>query len=39
LRGLIQGQVSLGAWKPRLLRDPTRLMEAWLARSLARAVG
>jgi NAD(P)H-nitrite reductase large subunit len=31
LRGLIQGHRALGAWKDRLLRDPTRLMEAYLA--------
>jgi NAD(P)H-nitrite reductase large subunit len=30
LRGLIQGHRALGAWKDRLLRDPTRLMEAYL---------
>jgi NAD(P)H-nitrite reductase large subunit len=32
LRGLIQTRVPLGAWKARLLEDPTRLMEAYLAR-------
>jgi len=31
LRGLIQRRTALGAWKGRLLRDPTRLMEAYLA--------
>ncbi|HXH03739.1 MAG TPA: NAD(P)/FAD-dependent oxidoreductase, partial [Candidatus Competibacteraceae bacterium] len=31
LRGLIQGQVPLGAWKARLKTDPTRVMEAYLA--------
>ncbi len=31
LRGLIQGGKRLGVWKDRLLRDPTRLMEAYLA--------
>jgi len=31
LRGLIQGRVRLGAWKERLIDDPTRTMEAWLA--------
>jgi len=30
LRGLIQGHRSLGVWKDRLLRDPTRIMEAYL---------
>jgi NAD(P)H-nitrite reductase large subunit len=31
LRGLIEGKVRLGAWQRRLLRDPSRLMEAYLA--------
>ena len=35
IRGLIQGRVSLGEWKQRLLADPTRLMEAYLARAQA----
>jgi len=30
MRGLVEGQVKLGAWKETLLRDPTRLMEAYL---------
>jgi NAD(P)H-nitrite reductase large subunit len=30
LRGLVEGQVKLGAWKDRLLEDPTRIMEAYL---------
>jgi len=30
LRGLIRSRASLGIWKERLLRDPTRLMEAYL---------
>jgi NADPH-dependent 2,4-dienoyl-CoA reductase/sulfur reductase-like enzyme len=33
LRGLIQGRTRLGDWKDRLLDDPTRIMEAYLARS------
>ena len=33
LRGLIEGKVRLGAWKQRLLQDPTRIMEAYLAQS------
>jgi NAD(P)H-nitrite reductase large subunit len=33
LRGLIEGKVRLGEWKDRLLRDPTRLPEAYLARA------
>ena len=32
LRGLIQGRIALGAWKDRLMADPTRLMEAYLAK-------
>jgi NAD(P)H-nitrite reductase large subunit len=35
IRGLIQGRVPLGEWKDRLLADPTRLMEAYLARAQA----
>jgi NAD(P)H-nitrite reductase large subunit len=31
IRGLIQGRVRLGAWKERLMRDPTHLMDAYLA--------
>lgn len=31
LRGLIQQRVKLGEWKDRLLEDPTRLMEAYIA--------
>lgn len=31
MRGLVEGQVRLGAWKDALLKDPTRLMEAYLA--------
>lgn len=30
LRGLIQSRLRLGKWKERLLRDPTRIMEAYL---------
>jgi len=30
LRGLIQGRVRLGAWKQRLLDDPTQFMAAYL---------
>ncbi len=30
LRGLIQGSVRLGAWKARLLADPTQFMAAYL---------
>ena len=35
MRGLVEGQVSLGEWKDKLLADPTRLMEAYLARAQA----
>jgi NAD(P)H-nitrite reductase large subunit len=33
LRGLTLGRVRLGEWKERLLADPTRVMEAYLARA------
>jgi NAD(P)H-nitrite reductase large subunit len=36
LRGLIQGRIPLGGWKEELLRDPTRVMEAYLARAQAQ---
>ncbi|HOB66219.1 FAD-dependent oxidoreductase [Ottowia sp.] len=31
MRGLVEGQVKLGAWKDRLLSDPTLLPQAYLA--------
>jgi NAD(P)H-nitrite reductase large subunit len=31
LRGLIQGKVPLGEWKARLMEDPTKVMDAYLA--------
>jgi NAD(P)H-nitrite reductase large subunit len=31
MRGLVEGQVRLGAWKNALLKDPTQLMPAYLA--------
>ncbi len=31
LRGLIQSRLRLGVWKQRLMSDPTRIMEAYLA--------
>jgi NAD(P)H-nitrite reductase large subunit len=31
MRGLVEGQIRLGEWKDRLLRDPTRLVDAYLA--------
>ena len=37
LRGLIQTHVRLGKWKQRLLKDPTRIMEAYLG--CTQAVG
>jgi len=33
MRGLVEGRVRLGPWKAALLADPTRLMEAYLARA------
>jgi NAD(P)H-nitrite reductase large subunit len=30
MRGLVEGQVKLGAWKEVLMKDPTQLMEAYL---------
>ena len=30
MRGLVEGAVPLGEWKGRLMRDPTRLMDAYL---------
>jgi len=38
MRGLVEGQVRLGPWKDTLLNDPTRLMEAYLARAQAQDV-
>ncbi|HMO47148.1 MAG TPA: FAD-dependent oxidoreductase [Rubrivivax sp.] len=38
MRGLVEGQVRLGPWKERLLKDPTLLMEAYLARAQAQHV-
>jgi NAD(P)H-nitrite reductase large subunit len=37
LRGLIQTRARLGAWKARLVADPTRIVEAYLARASALA--
>lgn len=37
IRGLIQTRTPLGPWKGRLLKDPTRLMEAYLARAQGAA--
>ena len=35
LRGLIQSRIHLKAWKRKLMRDPTRIMEAYLANTQA----
>ena len=35
LRGLIQSKTRLGDWKQKLLQDPSRIMEAYLARTQA----
>jgi len=35
IRGLIQGRVRLGEWREKLLANPSRLMEAYLARAQA----
>ena len=37
LRGLIEGRVKLGPWRERLLKEPTRLAEAYLACAQAAA--
>ncbi len=36
LRGLVEGQVRLGAWKDALVKDPTRLVEAYIASAQAQ---
>jgi NAD(P)H-nitrite reductase large subunit len=36
LRGLVQGRVRLGPWKAELLKDPTRLAEAYIAATQAQ---
>ncbi|MEK9801965.1 MAG: FAD-dependent oxidoreductase [Curvibacter sp.] len=38
MRGLVEDQVRLGAWKDRLLQDPTQLMPAYLACAQAQGV-
>ena len=35
--GLVEGQIRLGEWKDRLMQDPTRLTEAYLATAQAQA--
>ena len=36
MRGLVEGQIKLGPWKEHLQRDPTKLMEAYLASAQAQ---
>ena len=36
MRGLVEGQVKLGAWKDCLKKDPTQLMQAYLATAQAQ---
>ena len=36
MRGLVEGRVRLGEWKQRLIEDPTRLTEAYIARGQAQ---
>ncbi|MHB1198500.1 MAG: NAD(P)/FAD-dependent oxidoreductase [Polaromonas sp.] len=36
MRGLVEGGVRLGSWKDRLKRDPTQLMQAYLASAQAQ---
>ncbi|MBI2748566.1 MAG: NAD(P)/FAD-dependent oxidoreductase [Burkholderiales bacterium] len=36
MRGLVEGQIPLGAWKDTLKKDPTKLMEAYLASAQAQ---
>ncbi len=36
MRGLVEGQVRLGDWKEVLMKDPTQLMEAYLASAQAQ---
>ena len=38
MRGLVEGQVKLGAWKETLKNDPTQLMQAYLASAQAQHV-
>ena len=30
-QGLIQGRVALGDWKEKLIKNPDRIMQAWIA--------
>jgi len=38
LRGLIQAQVPLGEWKQTLLKEPVRVMEAYLSKAQAATI-
>ncbi|MFQ5761034.1 MAG: NAD(P)/FAD-dependent oxidoreductase [Acidiferrobacterales bacterium] len=38
LRGLIQSKTKLGSWKAKLMKDPTRIMEAYVASTQALGV-
>jgi NAD(P)H-nitrite reductase large subunit len=37
MRGLVEGQIHLGAWKDALRKDPTKLMDAYLASAQAQS--
>ncbi|MEY8879348.1 MAG: NAD(P)/FAD-dependent oxidoreductase [Leptothrix sp. (in: b-proteobacteria)] len=37
MRGLVEGQIPLGAWKDKLMHDPTQLMSAYLAQAQAQS--
>ena len=37
MRGLVEGQIKLGAWKDKLMQDPTRLVEAYQAAAQGQA--
>ncbi len=37
MRGLVEGQIHLGAWKDTLKNDPTKLMDAYLASAQAQS--
>ena len=37
MRGLVEGRVRLGEWKQKLIEDPTRLTEAYIARGQAQS--
>jgi NADPH-dependent 2,4-dienoyl-CoA reductase/sulfur reductase-like enzyme len=36
MRGLVEGRVRLGEWREKLIEDPTRLTEAYIARAQAQ---